>query len=321
MRLLSIILLFLVAQLAQSQQFSVTAEVDSMTIAVGEQTQLTITAIFPEEANATLRTLQDTVTKNIEVLEKISSDTIIQNNLRTYIDKYTITSFDTGLHYVPPVQMLYLPDNQTISTQPFALNVLNPFINMEVDEASGVNKITDIKPALDAPFSLLELLEYWPYFLAALVLVGAIIGAIYLYKYSQKKDKGLIKPKNLEPADVVAMRELLRIKDEKLWQQNRTKEYYSELTDVLRKYISERYNINALESTTDEIIGDIFQYLEGDINNKNRLQEILELADFVKFAKAQPLENENDMAMKKSIDFVKETAVVVEKKEEVVDHE
>ncbi len=303
-----------IASATFAQTVHLSAELDTMTIVIGDQVGLTVTAIFPETSGAALRQLPDTLTADIEVVKTLRADTAISNGLRTLEHRYLVTSFDTGLHYVPPIKMLFLPDGTEVETQPLVLNVVNPF-EIEVDEESGIARICDIKAAHDAPFLLSELLEYWPWFVAALVLIGAVVGAIMLHRYYEMKRQGISthKPKKTEPCDAVAMRELLRIKDEKLWQHGRTKEFYSELTDALRIYVGERYGMNAMESTTDEIIENIFQHLEGDINNKNRLQDILVLADYVKFAKFEPLPDENDTSIKKAIEFVKSTAPVAEK--------
>jgi hypothetical protein len=107
-----------------------------------------------------------------------------------------------------------------------------------------------------------------------------------------------------------------------LWQQNRIKEYYTELTDIIRVYIENRFLIMAMEQVTDEILGrfsctkliDSFMY--------DKLSHMLSLADMVKFAKAIPLPDENDLVLKNAYDFViktKQELVLTEpEKDEIV---
>lgn len=294
---------------AQAQNAQVQAALDSMTIVVGNQVGLTVEASYPEDSGATLRQLSDTLTSQVEIVSLLGSDTTKSNGIELIRQRYLVTSFDSGMHYIPPVEVLVLPDGTSLSTPDMALNVVNPFQTIEVDEQTGVAKIVDIKNAKDAPFVWQELIEYWPWLVLAIAVIGLTILGIWLYR-RHKNDSSATPKKEMKPAEpcyVVALRELSRIKDEKLWQRNLFKEYYSELTDTLRRYISERYSLSAMEKTTDEIVEEIFPVLDGDIVNKNRLQEVLQLADFVKFAKHEPLPDQNDMAIKKAIDFVKDT--------------
>lgn len=295
--------------MAMAQTPQVKAELDSTGIVIGQQLGLTIEASYPKASGAVLRQLTDTLSQEVEVVRLVSSDTTNNSDFETVRQRYLVTSFDTGMHYIPPVDVLILPDSTTVATPDMVLNVLNPFQQIEVDEQSGVPRITDIKQAKDAPFMLVELLEYWPWLVLGLVVVGGAVLGTWLYRRHKRKMAGVVKKvrKPAEPPYVVALRELSRIKEEKLWQHNRCKDYYSELTDTLRRYISDRFGLSAMEKTTDEIVEDIFPVLDGDIVNKNRLQDVLTLADYVKFAKHEPLPDENDMAMKKAVDFVNGT--------------
>jgi hypothetical protein len=105
----------------------------------------------------------------------------------------------------------------------------------------------------------------------------------------------------------VALEQLDTLRLKKLWQNGETKEYYSELTDILRMYIEQQFDIHAAEMTTDEIL---FNMKPIDINRKvvNKLSDILMIADLVKFAKAFPSPLDNEQVFNHSIDFVQETA-------------
>ena len=108
------------------------------------------------------------------------------------------------------------------------------------------------------------------------------------------------------PAHVTAFAALEKIKEEGIWKDNKIKEYYSEITDTVRLYIEERFNINALELTSDEIIH-VFKSQVVDSESKAKLYQILTLSDFVKFAKQIPIEAEHTLTLNNAFDFVKGT--------------
>ena len=103
-----------------------------------------------------------------------------------------------------------------------------------------------------------------------------------------------------------AIKSLDKIKSEKIWQQDRIKEFYTELTDVLRIYIHERYGVNSLEMTSGEILDIINTKQEEDSVYEN-LKQVLYIADLVKFAKHQPFNDENDLSLMNSYFFINQT--------------
>ncbi len=107
------------------------------------------------------------------------------------------------------------------------------------------------------------------------------------------------------------MQEIERIKNEKVWQKGEPKEYYTELTDALRTYIKDRFGFNALEMTSTEIIDKLLEMKDKEAISD--LRELFQTADLVKFAKHNPLMNENDANLINAIDFINETK---EKEEE-----
>lgn len=123
------------------------------------------------------------------------------------------------------------------------------------------------------------------------------------------------KPK--EPAHIIALRELDRIKAEKLWQKDKVKQYYSEVTETIRVYIENRFDIPAMEHTSDETIS-AFRYRRDLLNDKNftNLSRMLMLADMVKFAKYSPLPDDNSGTLLDAYFFVNDTKKEVEIKPE-----
>jgi hypothetical protein len=179
---------------------------------------------------------------------------------------------------------------------------------MVIDTTRG---LTDIKMPYGAPVTLKEVTPY----ILGVMLIGAIIFLILYSIKRKKKNKPFfampVKPK--EPPHIIALRELDRIKNEKIWQKEKIKQYYSEVTDVLRNYIEERFEIPAMEQTTHEIL-ESFKYRRDLLGEKSfqNLSQILSLADLVKFAKYKPLPDDNNLTLVNSYFFVNET-----KKEEI----
>ena len=186
---------------------------------------------------------------------------------------------------------------------------------MEIDTTRG---LTDIKMPYSAPLTLKEVTPY----ILGVLLLGAIIFLLLYSIKRRKKNKPFfalpVKPK--EPPHVIALRELDRIKSEKIWQKEKTKQYYSEVTDVLRNYIEDRFEIRAMEQTTDEIL-DSFRYRKGLVSDKNyqNLSQILSVADLVKFAKYKTLPDDDNLTLVNSYFFVNETKKEEPKKAEIAE--
>lgn len=299
-----------------AQQPQIRAELDSMNIIVGSQVGLNVSVSVPKGAACHILQLPDTLSKEVEVVEALKPDTIDAGDLIEYAQRYIVTSFDTGLHYVGPIPLVIMGDSTQFLTPEIALSVTNPFQSMEVNE-QGVNKICDINNAEDAPFNWHELLLYWPWLVGLIVVAGAIwLGIFLMKKYGRKKggEENLpVVPE--EPCDVTALRELERIRGEKLWLHNQVKEFYTDLTETLRRYIGERYGIQTKESTSAEIMEQLRKPLHGQPAEAERLASILETADLVKFAKMEPLAEENDKAITDSETFINATTETVKAKE------
>ncbi|MGV8826773.1 MAG: hypothetical protein ACWA6U_00510 [Breznakibacter sp.] len=289
-----------------AQNVSVKASLDSTVIVIGGQVGLHLEASFPAGGTIRFPLLNDTITSHVEVVSEGKVDSTLNNGLLTLHQRYTVTSFDSGLHYIPPFRFESVV-NGTLSnheTASLAINVVNPF--EKVDPAEG---ITDIKPPYNLPFSLAELLRYLPYIVGAMLLMGILTILILLYLRRKGKIVAIIPEKPKDPAYVVALRELERIKGEKLWQRNMVKEYYSEIADTIRKYIEERFGIPAMEFTTDQTLKALKKTGFSDQRNFDQLNHLLTTSDLVKFARFEPLPDEHDLLMIHALFFVNQTKV------------
>jgi len=303
---IKILLVLIVATLAgnlKAQQIKATASLDSTNILIGDQVKLFLEIDHPKGVDVTFPQVPDTIAGYIEVLGKTAIDTFEgdkSDNIKQ-VQAYTITSFDSGSYRIPPYWFGINTDG-TVDSVPSNGVTLNVY-TMQIDTTKGP---ADIKMPYGAPLTLKEVTPY----ILGVILIGAIIFFLLYSIKRKKKNKPLFvrpqKPK--EPAHVVALRELDRIKDEKVWQKGKTKLYYSELTDTLRTYIEDRFEIRAMEQVTDEIL-DSFRHQKGLLNDKNfsNLTQILQLADLVKFAKYEPLPDDDNLALVNAYFFVNET--------------
>jgi hypothetical protein len=236
------------------------------------------------------------------VLQRSGIDTILSDNQREKLTQtFLVTCFDSGQYRIPPFRFDFHLDERydSILTNELLLEVLT----LEIDTTRGP---TDVKMPYDAPLTLKEVTPY----IMGITLVGALL-FLLLYGIKRKK-KNLpffVKPsKPAEPPHVIALRELDRIREEKLWQKDKIKAFYSEITDVLRNYMEGRFGIPAMEQTTGEIMTS-FQSDRSLISEKslNYLHQILPMADLVKFAKYKPLPDDHQMALANAYFFVNDT--------------
>lgn len=289
------------AQISIAQVIQTQASIDRNECLIGDQIKLKLTLSKPKDTRIFFPALTDTLSKSVEIIKASGIDTLHKENNQIQLQQIlTITSFDTGQITIPPLAFLMPRDSSadTIFTNSLMLMV-HP---LAVDTTKKT--IYDIKPPLTEPFSFKEILDYILWGLIALVII-----AIALYVYLRiKKNKPIIpipeKPK--DPPYVIALRELDKLRDKKLWQKQLFKHYYSELTDIIRLYLEEQFNIPALESVSSELIEHLTN-AKFDEELVRNMKSLFTTADFVKFAKAEPLPDENDWHFKNAYSFVEKT--------------
>lgn len=287
----------------QAQKIQARAIIDSTNILIGDQINLRIELDQPNNVGIEFPVIGDSLSATVEIIDKSPLDTfqLDEKDQIKIIQNLTITSFDSGKQVVPPFRFLLKYDElyDTIETLPAEFFVHS----MPIDTTKGP---TDIKKPYDAPVTLKEVS---PYILGA-ILIGALIFFLFYYIQRRRKNKPIFakpaKPK--EPAHIIALRELDRIKEEKLWQTEEIKAYYSLVSDTLRTYIEDRFNIQAMEYTTDETIR-AFEQRKTLVSGKSfeELKNILTLADLVKFAKYRPLPDDHNLTLMNAYLFVNQT--------------
>lgn len=305
------ILLFLVffSFVNFAQQVEIAAKIDTNIITIGDQLTLTLDLKKSLNQNISFPMLLDTITSEIEIVSETPIDTLSTiNNIVILQKKYTLTSFDSGMYVLPQFNFTVNSEDTLVTNETILLQVLT----LQIDTTQ--QKIADIKQPFEAPMTFMEFMdEYYMYILSGLIIIALLILALW-YRKRFKNTSEIEKPrieKPKEPAHIIALRNLESLKEQKLWQSNRTKEYYVQLTDIIRVYMFNRFDVYAMEMTSDEILTAVSQLPEVNEELKNKTRLFLTTADFVKFAKANPLPNEHDTSMKTVYSFVEDTKRVV----------
>lgn len=296
-----------------AQLISVQSALSSDTISIGEQLIYKFSVKSGESVDTEFPIFYDTISSNIEVLEMISIDTSFADKHRIISARYLVTSFEKGMNIIfpKPLKFSYGEMLDTAYSLPIVLTVIAPVVDTS-------QAIRPIKPPVNTPVSMKEVLPWVLIGYSGLLLLTLVIALVWIF-IKRKKEPELFQMKPREPAHIVALRNLDKLKEEELSEHNMVKKYYSRLTEIIRTYISDQYGLQALESITEEILVE-FKLVNRENNNLNdMLKELLELADLVKFAKEDPLRKENEQHLKNAYNFVHETydLLVAENEEEV----
>ncbi len=243
------------------------------------------------------------VSDQIELLEEGPVDTLKQDGRRIELRKrYRLTTFDEGYYTIGKIPVMWIDKNLT-DTLYSVDSLMLTVTTFQIDTTKQT--IYDIKPVAKAPFNPMEILLYvLAYIFIIRPLVIAIAAIVILRKRKKDVTTGKLKPS--EPPHVAAIRNLEMLHNQKLWQNNKHKPYYTRLTGILREYIEGRYDINALEMTSEEIMealsdAGIMQKPYADLDN------VLREADLVKFAKYIPEAEDNEKAYFAAYYFIENT--------------
>ena len=305
------IILFIAALLgvgALRAQVTVDAKIDSTRILIGQQTGITVEVSADAGKNVEFMhydSLQQMI-PGIEVLKMSEPDTQLLNEGKRMVltQRYLVTSFDSALYYIPP--MTVKVDGKEYQSKNLALKVLTVNVDtMKVDSIYG------FKPEMKPAFSW----DDWKpviWMIVALLLLTAVLVYVVIRLITNKPIIHRIKLRQHIAPHKVAMQKIAQIKEDKLVQSEDSKEYYTQLTDTLRQYISDRFKFSAMEMTSNEIIEHL--QAENDEEALRELRELFQTADLVKFAKYTTLINENDRNLVTAVEYINQTKIEEEAK-------
>ena len=282
----------------------VSVSVDSTTLFIGDQTDMHLQVTHDQQEVVQMPIYGETLMPGIEIVDRTIIDTTYLANDQVQLNQYlTLTSFADSLFYISPIP--FVNGDDTIFSEGISLNIVQPF---EMDSADMA--ITDIKDIYKAKIWWWGIIRW---ILLALLCIGLGIGIYYLARYiaQHKKGEEITKPSAPQrPAEEIALEALDQIKREKIWQSGQTKQYHTQLTDVIRTYIAQRYDFSSNEKTSDEILREMHIRLQDNRDLYNQLRKMLQLADLVKFAKWTTTPDENELSLRIAYDFVHQTTPV-----------
>lgn len=281
----------------KAQQVTVEATIDSLQLLIGEQAKIKLQVSMDANQKLRLPLLRDTLVRGVEILDVAKPDTQLLNDNKRWL--VSQESFDSALYYLPPFEVLV--NDKAYRSKALALKVYSiPVDTLHPDQFFGPKSIQEV------PLTW-EDLAPMVYSILLLIALG-VVTAFFIIRY--RDNKPIIKIIKVEPKlppHLAAMKKIETIKADKVAKREDPKAYYTELTDVIRIYIKERFGFNAMEMTSAEIIERLLE--EKDKESIHDLKVMFETADLVKFAKYAPLMNENDMNLVNAVDFINQTKI------------
>ena len=280
---------------------SIKVSLDSAYLLMGKTTPLPVELVNDASTSGQLLIPKDSVCDKVEVLRILDADTSDLGSGRQEIKlDILLQSFDSGMYRLNPIK--YVEGGETISSNQPVLKVLP----VSIDTLQTIHDYADVA---DIDRSFIDYLpdfvvDYGLWILAIIVVLG--IAAYVIYFVTKKKTPfAFAQPKPVPPYEK-ALQELNQLRSEKLCEQGRERDFYTRLTDILRIYLQGRFGINAMEMTSTQIRNTL-QSNEETRLSKRHMEQVLEIADFVKFAKVRPLPDDNVRAFNSAMQFIEDT--------------
>lgn len=272
-------------------------------ILIGDQAEWSVRFNAPNDAKVKIDTFVNPLDRGIEVMKNLSIDTLKKGKKFTDFEiKAVITSFDSGAFVIPERTIYMFKEGELIDTLVLKSRTLN--VNtIPIDTATY--ELAALKPQFRYPITAKEI-GFW-----VLIVLAVLAVAYFIYRMVKniRENKTILgRPIVVDPAHIVALRELERIRGEHLWQNNKQKQYYTQITDALRIYLEGRYGIQTMEKTSKEIL-DLLNSCSLDKNDFKTLEEFFITSDLVKFAKYQASIDENEEALVVAVRFVNNTFI------------
>ncbi len=253
----------------------------------------------------------DTLSEQLDIIKRSEVERTADADSNVIVkQQLTLMTFDTGQVQVPPVALKYARSFD----DPNRLKAYTDPINL-YSTTMAVDTTMAYKPIVEPIAAPVQMKEVFPWILAVLLVALAIFGIWYWHKHRKTKvdaDGNIVRGPTIPPYDK-AVGDLENLRQQKLWQSGKVKEYFSTLTDIAREYIEGQFGVNAVEMTTDDILEEV-KPLHFSQETYNKLKETMEVADLVKFAKYSSSNLESENAMNSMTDFVNESYTQYQKR-------
>jgi hypothetical protein len=311
-RFILFILSFCFCSAIFAQEYAAKATLDSTHILIGDYLNVNLEVKAPIDKTVIIPQLDDKLLTEMEApfdwIANSIIDTIINSDHYLLKQTITITAFDSGRYVFPAIPVLDAHSEIVAQTNPLFFEVST----IAVDTTAAIK---DIKDIVKIPFTFHELWmyvkKYALFVVAGLLVMGIIIYFVWRYVKKKRAQQPLpaVKPKPKIKPHITALKELEKLRQRKLWEQGKTKEYYSELVDIVRISMDGQWDIGTMEMVTSEIM-EALKNTEIHEEVLKRLYQAFSIADLVKFAKYTPLPTDHDMAYKDCREFVERTAEI-----------
>ncbi|MDO5036360.1 MAG: hypothetical protein Q4D93_05310 [Porphyromonas sp.] len=282
-----------------AQDVRIISEVNPASIRIGEQSALKIRVVYPHEGNARLILPKDTLTHGVEIVESHMVDSMTVNDkLRELVYEVTITSFDSATYLLNNISALVGDSLYTDEDPPHLV------VNTIPVDTEHPEEFYDIKPQWKPPFVWKDYIIYL-YIAIGVILIALLIYFIIKWLKKRKVDEERAEEVPLDDPYSEAMHSLEALRERRVWEQGQTKMYYTELTDIIRRYLWRVYDISTLDRTTAEILQEYKEHV-GRERMYRELSELLQTSDLAKFAKYEPLAEVNNRMQTVAVAFVEE---------------
>ena len=246
----------------------------------------------------------DTLSEQIDIIKRGNVERTADADSNVIVkQQLTLMTFDTGQIQLPAVGLTYAQSFD----DPMRLQAFTEPIDLYAT-TMVVDTLQPYKPIVEPIAAPIQMKEVFPWLLAVLLLALAVFGVWYWRKHRKTKvdaEGNIIRGPVIPPYDK-AVGDLKRLREEKMWQSGKVKEYFSSLTDIAREYIEGQFGVNAVEMTTDDILNEI-KPLHFKKETYDKLKDTMEIADLVKFAKYSASTLESDTALTSMTEFVNES--------------
>lgn len=280
---------------------SIKATLDSAQLTMGNVTCIRLNIVENENSPAQFFFDPNSFPKEVEPVDWLEDDTTsIGNGMREIKRALIVQSFDSGVYTLPP--FFLVTGNDTVKSNQLTIKV-QP---VDVSQMKDINPIAPVKKFKSKWYDFLPdwLTDYWLWILLGLVVVAGGVCAYLIF--TRKVEVNILPKKKKLPPYELAIKRLTALREKNLCENGMVKEYYTVLIDILRDYLQGRFGINAMEMTSTDIVRTLSGNDETRHSNQH-MRDILQIADYVKFAAQRPLPDDNVRAFNDALDFVEET--------------
>jgi hypothetical protein len=286
----TLVVVALCASISFGQHVGLSARTDSTNYRIGDWIYLHVDGTVGAEVDTIAPAFRDSI-GGFEVLSATREGAKPSWTVR-------LMTIDSGNVFVPPIPFDYRVRGDTTVHRAFTNSIYLNVRGVTVDPKGGIK---DIKGPISAPW---QFADFIPYIIVLLILAGAAFGYYYYRKKQKQKLEAYVPPKPKIAPHTAALFALRELEDRKLWQNGKVKQYYSEVTEVIRTFFEGRWNFIALELTSDEILAHMKKIPEAESVSKE-MQSFFVTADLVKFAKYVPAPEENETELRWAYDIVR----------------